>query len=161
MANKNKFGCNRIGNQKNSITNPMMIEIQSLILWRLNIFGHHSYGDWKLLITNHVITKSPQYPIATKSIFSPILWWLNFFKIVTCMATKSFHFRFQLSIWWWINLHHWFGDEIWCCLVIKSKEVVISIHFLLRGVCALCYLTSNHCHIPWEGGVKPLWVFKF
>jgi hypothetical protein len=52
-------------------------------------------------------------------------------------------------------------DKIWCCLVIKSKEVVISIHFLLWGVWALCCLTNNHCHIPWEGGVKSLWVFKF
>jgi hypothetical protein len=27
-------------------------------------------------------------------------------------------------------------------------------------VLALCYLRSNDCHIPWEGGVKPLWVFE-
>jgi hypothetical protein len=20
---------------------------------------------------------------------------------------------------------------------------------------------TNHCHIPWEGGLTPLWVFEF
>jgi hypothetical protein len=32
LANKTKFGCNGIGNPKDSIVNPMMIEIQLLIL---------------------------------------------------------------------------------------------------------------------------------
>ncbi len=25
---------------------------------------------------------------------------------------------------------------------------------------ALCCLTNNHCHMPWERKVKPLWVFE-
>jgi hypothetical protein len=39
-------------------------------------------------------------------------------------------------------------------------EHTFQTHFLLLGVLALCYLRSNDCHIPWEGGAKPLWVFE-
>jgi hypothetical protein len=73
--------------------------------------------------------------MATENIPSPIVCWLNFFQFLHI-------FGCQLSNWQWIDFHHWFGDEIWSCLVIKCKPCM-SIFTLSLGVCGPCVVSHQ------------------
>jgi hypothetical protein len=65
---------------------------------------------------------------------------------------------FWLSNWQWINLHHWFGNKNCYCLVIKKRPCNLN---SLWGMWAFYCLTNNHCHIPWDGGVKFDLIVKY
>ncbi len=71
---------------------------------------------------------------------------------------------FWLFDWWWIGLHHcfgneiWFGKKIWCCFVIKNRPCNLNSLLPLRWV-GFVLFNTNHCHIPWKGKVKYFKLF--
>jgi len=112
-----------------------------------NELGCCNHDDQKLLISKRMVTEN---------FWSSNLQQLKIF---------SYHWKFSISIlvmtkffwlpfFWWSNCFTNFvlGNKNWS----MHSKVIFSFE-----VCwALCCLTSNDCHIPWEGGVKPLWVFE-
>ncbi len=127
------FNCQAYNDRNFLIINPMAIEnFQSLIVWQLkknqsphdwrqSVFDCQACDDQKVFVTTRM---------ATESIPLPIVWWPNFFQL-------SHVFGCRLFDWQWIDFHHWFGDKIWSCLVIKCKPCM-SIFIFSFGVCGPC-----------------------
>jgi hypothetical protein len=107
-------------------------------------FNHHTIGDGMLLIIKF---------IATESILLPIVLQLKKNLLSHVSGFKSFD-------WQWTDLHHWIWRLNLVYLVIKCKLACQYSLSPLRCV-GLVLFSTNHCHIPWEGGVKPLWVSEF
>jgi len=120
------FFSHQLCDDPNLVTNRVMGGIWSLILWQQNLFNCHSCGNKKLLVVDPAMTKSSSSPHEWQSKTLCCQSCGNQMFLVTIhMVIENFHFGSLSFDWWWIDLHHWFGNKIWCCLVIKNKPYAI------------------------------------
>ncbi len=132
----------------------------------MNFFDHQAYGDQKTFIATWNFRSPHDWwqnafscQALTENISSLIVWRLNVFSVIT----RLWIWVVQLIVDWSPPLI-WLWNLIWwqnlVCMVIKCKPCMSILISPLRCV-DLVLFNTNNCHIPWEGGVKPLWVFEF
>jgi hypothetical protein len=112
-----------------------------------NKLGYCNNDNRKLLINKGMVIEN----VWSSNLWQPKIFNHHWnFSVSILLTTKVF----LLPFFWWSNCFTNFvlGNKNWS---MYSKII-----FSLEVCWALCYLTSNDCHIPWEGGVKSLWVFE-